>query len=496
MENEHKYLNEVTFEVIDTLSDDNRFAKVKVWIAHVGKNLNKSVFSRDALIKMSATLPYIPIVGYIEKDSYDDFDFSNHKISIVLDNEGIKTEYLGHAYGFVPENPNVNMEFRDGKEWLTCEAYLWTKFEKSIEIMNESEGSKGHSMEIQDIDGSIDKNRDFNVINGNFSALCILGEGVQPAMNGSTIEYFSTKVDFKKQIEELFSNFSMKGEQTLNEEKTVLETEIVEEEVVETNETEEATEELTVDFTEEDSKDVIETEEDPEDTLKDETEEESVEDVQTEVAKDFAIIEEKYGKYALSFEEVRKNIYMMLENVLDSENEWAYVFETYEKHFLFKLEQYNTESGEWSTKTFSCNYENTENGLIIDFSNRTEMYPMYLTADEKTQVEDNREAVKALEAELESLKTRLNSYDSEAKQSIITEYSEGLSEENISLLKEKLDNHSVEEFEKEVAFMFAKNSKSNKKDKRNNLAGATYSLFSVDSTDKNDELSEANYLFK
>lgn len=54
----------VTYEISDYV--DDRFKKVKIWIAHTGENLNYSISTKDSLEKMSETLPYVP-VGYIEK---------------------------------------------------------------------------------------------------------------------------------------------------------------------------------------------------------------------------------------------------------------------------------------------------------------------------------------------------------------------------------------------------------------------------------------------
>ena len=60
----------VTYEISDYV--DDRFKKVKIWIAHTGENLNYSIFTKESLEKMSETLPYVPIVGYIEKNEEDE----------------------------------------------------------------------------------------------------------------------------------------------------------------------------------------------------------------------------------------------------------------------------------------------------------------------------------------------------------------------------------------------------------------------------------------
>lgn len=191
---------------------DDRFKKIKIWIAHTGENLNNTVFELEALQRMSDTLSYTPIVGYVDKNSEGDDDFSDHRQRIILDRDGIKVEYMGVPWGLIPENHNAKIEYREGKEWLTAEGLLWTKFEKGLEILEKSNGRKSQSMEIDGIDGFVDDEGRLNIQQARFSGLCILGDEVAPAMVGSTIEYFSTKglkEEMKTMLEEL--SYATKG---------------------------------------------------------------------------------------------------------------------------------------------------------------------------------------------------------------------------------------------------------------------------------------------
>ena len=197
----------VTYEVSDYV--DDRFKKVKIWIAHTGENLNYSIFTKESLEKMSETLPYVPIVGYIEKNEEDENDFSDHRNSITIKDGDVNIEYMCHAYGFIPEGAKSSFEIRDGKEWLVGEGYLWTKFEKSVDIFSNSNNSKSQSMEIDNIDGFIDNEGRVNVDNARFSALCILGDNVAPGMQGSTIEMFNAN-SVKDEIKEMVYEFSKK----------------------------------------------------------------------------------------------------------------------------------------------------------------------------------------------------------------------------------------------------------------------------------------------
>ena len=81
----------------------------------------------------------------------------------------------------------------NGKEWLTAEGYLWTKFQKAMGIFTDSNYEKSQSMEISDIGGYIDDDGILNIESAVFTALCILGDDVRPAMSGSTIEALSER---------------------------------------------------------------------------------------------------------------------------------------------------------------------------------------------------------------------------------------------------------------------------------------------------------------
>lgn len=191
---------------VDKHTMDGRFKKVKIWVAHTGENLNATAFSRESLLKLSETLPYTPIVGYVKKDENGE-DFLGHEREITIDRDRMTIEYLGVPYGFVPENPNEKIELREGKEWLTTEGYLWTKFDKTLNIFDNANGRKSQSMEIEALDGYTDENGVYNIENSVFSALCILGEGVRPAMQGSTIEFFEAD-SLRSEIANMFKEFT------------------------------------------------------------------------------------------------------------------------------------------------------------------------------------------------------------------------------------------------------------------------------------------------
>ena len=74
---------------------------VKIWLMHLGESFNGSYFDKDVVDKAIPTLGYIPIVGFMEKNSQNEDDFSDHRYVITKENNGKKQKYLGVSYGVI-----------------------------------------------------------------------------------------------------------------------------------------------------------------------------------------------------------------------------------------------------------------------------------------------------------------------------------------------------------------------------------------------------------
>lgn len=428
-------------------SNDDRFKRVKIWIAHSGENLNHSYFKRETLESLATTLPNVPIVGYVEANKDDEDDFSDHRQKITLKNNDIEVEYMCHAYGFIPEDNNAQIEYRGGKEWLTAEGYLWTKFEKSIDIFDEANGTKSHSMEIDNVEGFADDNGLLNVTSARFSALCILGEHVNPGMNGSTIEYFSAN-SIQEEIKKMIFEFTQKGEQDLDKpevntvEETVVEPEVAEEPIVEDDK----------EFNEEEnaSEDKPEEDNEPEAIKEPETTDETVEEPK-EDEEDKPKDEEKYQLvFNLSHEDIRSKIY----DALNAEDAWGWIIETFDDEFIYQVEEYKDDS--WSQHIFKRKYTMTEDNVSL--GEATEVFAEFLTQQELEQVKNNRTKISELETELSELKMAKENAEKTQKEDLINSYSEKLDEDEKNELLESAIKFSVSDLEKEIAYkLFKKN---------------------------------------
>ena len=485
----------VTYEVSDYV--DDRFKKVKIWIAHTGENLNYSIFTKESLEKMSETLPYVPIVGYIEKNEEDENDFSDHRNSITIKDGDVNIEYMCHAYGFIPEGAKSSFEIRDGKEWLVGEGYLWTKFEKSVDIFSNSNNSKSQSMEIDNIDGFIDNEGRVNVDNARFSALCILGDNVAPGMQGSTIEMFNAN-SVKDEIKEMVYEFSKKGDKSLEKDTKEKVDEFVEEKDKEDKtdtkkaktdsdkkDTEEKVEDVKKNAKKEDeeakakSKDEKDSDETDEDKKK--FVEEDEED--TEDGEGVEIEDDKEKKFQLVFEISHDDVRRCLYKAINEEESYSWIIEVFDNHFVYQKETY--ENDVYTTKFYDRQYVMAEEKVTI--GDEVEVFSKFLTKEEFDKIDADRNRVEELETELTTLKEFKAEKETADKMEILETYSEKLSEEKFKEFSEGIANFEAKDLEKEIAYVLFKQDQLTESE---NKAGgvAVYTAKSNETTGKYGDL--------
>lgn len=189
------------------------FSTCKVRVLYLGKNRNMSTLTKDAVEKAIPTLKNIPIVGEFAESAED---FKGHGGAIDLDT----WDYIHTTkpYGVVPESATYEWEEVNGKEYLTINGcYLWTgRYEEAETVIRDG---KGQSMEIEIVDGDWDDEEESYIINNfTFSALCILGDNVEPAFEDASITAYSfDKDEFKAQfsimLDELQESLSSKDKE-------------------------------------------------------------------------------------------------------------------------------------------------------------------------------------------------------------------------------------------------------------------------------------------
>lgn len=494
------------FEEIES-SNDSRFQKVKIYIAHTGENLNKSIFSREVLENMIPSLSHIPILGLISEKDNGDKDFRGHEKNLSLEDGKFKIKFNTHAYGFVPEDNNAHFEITGGKEWLVTDGYLWTRFIDAMELFNDASGSKGQSMEVGDVEGYTDNRGRLVFTNAVFTGLCILGDDVPPAMTGSTVSTVFSKQDFKSSFEEMLAEFTAeKGEKALatkkkqNDEPAVV-TAVTEPESSASTEpatpassantssaSKPAAEPAKADdktkaspasadsSTSDDKPSTSETSAEPasgessdstdenaemsskkddKDTnflnknesafKKDEEEDEP----DSDDAEDDKEDKNKFSQFELSLSDRERAlsdaVRQRYEDDIVVEGVWP--VDIFEDYGIFKFVNWSNDNRQLFRIAYSVNADDS-----IKLGDKTEIFSMYVTQEEKNKIEDNRAKLADLETKIAELTEYKNNIEMSKKEKALDEVKASLTAEQMKNIRGKFTEMSVEDVEREIAY--------------------------------------------
>lgn len=186
-----------TFSVNGEVSDDDtRFLNVTIDIMHTNENLNGSFFSKEVVNECVDSIKNTPVLGFIAYDNYTkESDFKGHEYVIKRTENGVERTYAGHAYGVIPESCNPRWTIKmcdDGveREFLQVDALLWEKFSDATSILRrDSEKAESMEIEVSSIEGYDDEEDGlFHFTRFRFDGAAILGEGATPAMTGANVK--------------------------------------------------------------------------------------------------------------------------------------------------------------------------------------------------------------------------------------------------------------------------------------------------------------------
>lgn len=191
------------FSVDGEVSDnDTRFLKITVDVLNVGENYNGSYFSKEVVDENIDSIKNTPILGYIEYDKYTrENDFKGHEYVLTRTENGVEQKYVGQPFGVVPESANprwITKMTDSGREveTLQVDALMWEKFSDATGILKrDSEKSQSMELSVGSIEGYDDENDGlFHFTAFKFDGCTILGDGVQPAMENANVKI--SDVDF------------------------------------------------------------------------------------------------------------------------------------------------------------------------------------------------------------------------------------------------------------------------------------------------------------
>jgi hypothetical protein len=161
--------------------------KTTVKIMYTGKNRNFSYISKEVAEKMAASLRNIPIIG----------EYSTAEQDYLTHGDGsLKTTTI--PIGVVPSDASIWWEtYMDNdqieREYMCCDAYIWTgRYPESKKIFQDGVNNQSMELDSDTIKGSWaqieNKGSEYFIIEeAIFTALCVLGEDVEPCFEGASI---------------------------------------------------------------------------------------------------------------------------------------------------------------------------------------------------------------------------------------------------------------------------------------------------------------------
>lgn len=166
---------------------------------------NNVRFSKESTINALPTLKNIPIVT-LYKD--DEQNFGDHEV--IYDTDGMR--YGTYPIGMIPESAEQWIEevhTPEGvKQYLCSDIILWKRQKKEFQLIK-SQGTFPVSMEVGMVDYEFNSNRVCEVSQFYFTAVAVLGNGVQPAFKNACINFNKVGIfqDMMMEIKEYMQQF-------------------------------------------------------------------------------------------------------------------------------------------------------------------------------------------------------------------------------------------------------------------------------------------------
>lgn len=174
------------------------------------------IIEKSAIEKASDTIVDVPLLCAYEIDEEGNkTDFKGHEMHYNIYKEGttyiVNTIYDEQPVGHIPYNCNPVF---NGEGWFTAEGYLYKLYcQDAVRILQENEGKKSVSMEIDVIKEEIDEKGITHILEFNFMGVTLLGETHTPAIEGANIKQFEIEQakTFTKEYFGLINKIILKG---------------------------------------------------------------------------------------------------------------------------------------------------------------------------------------------------------------------------------------------------------------------------------------------
>lgn len=416
--------------------DDSRYIKMRLRIVNEGTNPNDTNFGANAISNAKDSLANTPILANIIVDAEaGEIDAGSHDYEIVKDpvNGGYRKLYKEQVIGIIPETHNYKIEEYDGKQYVHADAYIFRGYANYGEDFVEQNDEINISMEIEASEIAEFESGMIDILGYKYLGVTILGNTLTTGIEDAKGFKFSSQLerdkDFIERCNELKYMLEGEGEETMDKDKTTIETEVVEEfEEVETP----AQDEVTI---EDNGTEIVE------------QEFESTEEVEVETEEFFELT------YKLSHDDIRTQLYGSMDD-----EDWPWIVSVFDDYFIYESD------GDFYKRTYSREGDEVSIG-----ESKEKVTTQYLTHDETVALDTLRATQFELEKEVETLrefKSNVEAVEAEAK---VAEFREEkiefmkkdfgfLNEEQIGVFTQNIDEYeSIEDLETALCVYVVKN---------------------------------------
>lgn len=179
------------------------FHEAVVTIMCDGENDNGTYFTRESIENALWSIKNIPLVGLFKEEENN---FGGHEPTYEVKDGAVDIVFNTTPFGVIHESAKQWFEFvnENGtkKEYLVSECLFW-KRQKGYELLKEK-GKFSVSMEIEVIDGDYnDDTQLYEIKEFIFTAIAILGDGVQPCFSSANVKLFSKNNEYNEMMKEV-----------------------------------------------------------------------------------------------------------------------------------------------------------------------------------------------------------------------------------------------------------------------------------------------------
>ena len=441
---------------------NNQFSIGRARVFYEGPNPNRTIFDAEASKNLIKTIPGTPIVG---KYNNSNNDFEGHGEGQI-------------AFGFVPLDPNpLKVEVTEEvlglpvkKVYYEVDAVIWDgRFPEAKKILEEE---KSLSMELNPdtLAGEIeiyDDKHYLKVTNAEFYGITVLGDAKTPCFKDA--KFLQAYTNMLSAYEALEHKSNIGGTIMPETTETVVEVEVNETEATITNEEAPQAEETTEEVVATESENAEETpteegaEEGTEETTNEEEETNSEDEAEQEETEEETETEEVEENTDTSTEETEVEENTEAEENTSEEN-YELNLETMtatQKHSLLEVALNKLLDGEdfylrdfddnyvyvksWEEGMFRYEYTTTNEGFVINAESKVRVLEGgYIEFSEGKDYKVS-EIIATLENEVNSLNSKLNVYETAAKEELVIKFSSKINDsEFLTDVRSKISDYTVE----------------------------------------------------